>query len=168
VPVIFTDYSGLADELSGIGFHVGYKKVKIGNGAFPYPAEAYWAEPDINDAIIQLKTALDLVEKGSWEKKAAERQNWIENFSRSNQKILKDEMKNLLASVSLVEHRFDRYLKFNEKITRMILSEVITSKIFSLWKMLPSVLRKFLKPKVTNLYFSLLKEYANPNVKEKI
>lgn len=168
VPVVFTDYSGLAEELLGIGFHVGYKKVKIGNGAFPYSADAYWAEPDINDAIIQLKTALELVENGNWEKSASERQSWIENFSKKNQTVLNDEVKSLFASVSLVEHRFDRYEKFFPKINYKILSESNTTKILKVWKIFPSALRKFLKPKITSLYFSLLKEPTHPNFKEKI
>lgn len=59
-PVIATGYSGTNDFVSHeTGFVVRYDLVEVGAGAEPYPAEAQWADPDLDDAAAQMRRVLE-------------------------------------------------------------------------------------------------------------
>jgi glycosyltransferase involved in cell wall biosynthesis len=56
VPVVATGYSGNSDFLSErTGFPVAYELAPVGACAAPYPADARWAEPDVDDAARLLR-----------------------------------------------------------------------------------------------------------------
>lgn len=59
-PVIATSYSGSADYmLPGHSLPVGYTMVPVGEGSFPYPPEAEWAEPDVAEAATHMRAIAD-------------------------------------------------------------------------------------------------------------
>ena len=50
-PVVATAYGGNTDFITeATGYPIGYSMVEVGPGAYPYPASARWAEPDLDDA----------------------------------------------------------------------------------------------------------------------
>ncbi|MBA0127504.1 FkbM family methyltransferase [Haloechinothrix sp. YIM 98757] len=60
LPVISTDYSGTSefvDESSG--WLVPYRLVRVGEGNFPYHADALWAEPDLDTAAAAMRAVAD-------------------------------------------------------------------------------------------------------------
>ena len=59
-PVIATGYSGnmtFMDEHSA--FLVPFDEVEVGRGAYPYPAEARWAQPDVDAAAGAMRRVFD-------------------------------------------------------------------------------------------------------------
>lgn len=59
-PVIATGYSGNVDFVNDrTGWLVDYDLVEVGAGAEPYPAEAQWAEPDLDAAARAMRAAFD-------------------------------------------------------------------------------------------------------------
>lgn len=63
LPVVYTNYGGVTDYLENGFFPVAYTPVRVGDSAHasgPYDREAWWAEPDLDDAEVQLRRALDL------------------------------------------------------------------------------------------------------------
>ena len=77
IPVIATNYSGLSVETGSFFFPVEYELIQVGDKAFPYPADAFWADPSINSAAHQLVTAVNLFESGEWK---AGRRTRLENL----------------------------------------------------------------------------------------
>ena len=56
LPVVSTDYSGSAEFApAGVGWPVPYTLVPVGRGKPPYPADALWAEPDLDAAAAALR-----------------------------------------------------------------------------------------------------------------
>jgi glycosyltransferase involved in cell wall biosynthesis len=59
-PVVATGYSGNLDFMTAENsFLVDHELVAVGDGADPYPAEAHWAEPDLDHAAAQLRAVFD-------------------------------------------------------------------------------------------------------------
>jgi glycosyltransferase involved in cell wall biosynthesis len=59
-PVVATAYGGNTDFLSEeTGFPVSYSLVPIGDGAWPYDPRAEWAQPDLDDAVRQLRAVVE-------------------------------------------------------------------------------------------------------------
>ena len=59
-PVIATAYSGNLDFMTAENSYlVDHEQVEIGDGAEPYPAEARWAEPDVNHAARLMREVFD-------------------------------------------------------------------------------------------------------------
>jgi glycosyltransferase involved in cell wall biosynthesis/SAM-dependent methyltransferase len=59
-PVVATGYSGNLDfMLPENSFLVDYELVEVGAGNDPYPAEAHWAEPNLDHAAEQLRAVFD-------------------------------------------------------------------------------------------------------------
>lgn len=55
-PIIATGYSGCLSFLNpNNSFLVDYRLVNVGEGAGPYPEQAQWAEPDIDDAAEKMR-----------------------------------------------------------------------------------------------------------------
>jgi glycosyltransferase involved in cell wall biosynthesis len=161
VPAIFTSYSGLSDELRQIGFHVNYELTKIGENANPYPPKGQWAEPDIDHAVKQLRTALTQVESGQWKAESFSRGEWITEFLALNEKIAINEVTNLINSVSLVENRFDRFNHHRGFILHKLLLKIKLNSLLPLWKKLPIGVRQKWKPIILRMYFILYKRDAN-------
>jgi FkbM family methyltransferase len=56
LPVIATDYSGSAEVLtSDTGWPVGYRLTRVGDGNYPYPPDAQWAEPILDSAVEAMR-----------------------------------------------------------------------------------------------------------------
>jgi glycosyltransferase involved in cell wall biosynthesis len=72
-PVVFTNYGGISELLADHHFPVSYTKILIGADAGPYSDGAMWAEPDLVDAAISLRTAISQVRSGEWKAKQTER-----------------------------------------------------------------------------------------------
>jgi len=161
VPAIFTNYSGLSEELNDIGFKVNYSMTKISGNAHPYPENGDWAEPEVDHAVAQLREALKQVESGLWQDGADSRDKWVQQFLNRNTELAISEIKKLLDSISLVENRFDRYSYQNNFILRKILPKFKVGTMLPLWRKLPIGLRQTLKPYILRLYFGLLKRDAN-------
>ena len=67
LPVVYTNYGGVVDYLQGGFFPVSYAMVRVDESVHdsgPYDGDALWAEPDIDDAVRQLRSALALVDSG--------------------------------------------------------------------------------------------------------
>ena len=63
LPVVYTNYGGVTDFLEDGFFPVTYTSVMVGESSHesgPYDRTAWWAEPDLDDAELQLRAALDL------------------------------------------------------------------------------------------------------------
>jgi len=59
-PVVATGYSGNLDFMTPENsFLVDYDLVEVGPGNDPYPADAHWAEPDVEHAARQLRAVFD-------------------------------------------------------------------------------------------------------------
>jgi glycosyltransferase involved in cell wall biosynthesis len=59
-PVIATGYSGNVDYMSSENSYlVKHSMVEIGDGADPYPPDGHWAEPDLNDAVAQMRSVFE-------------------------------------------------------------------------------------------------------------
>jgi glycosyltransferase involved in cell wall biosynthesis len=59
-PVVATGYSGNLDFMTPeSSFLVDHELVEVGEGSDPYPAEARWAEPDLDHAAAQLRAVFD-------------------------------------------------------------------------------------------------------------
>lgn len=59
-PVIATGYSGNLDFVDErTGWLVDHRLVDVGSGSDPYPADAQWAEPDVDDAARKMRTAFE-------------------------------------------------------------------------------------------------------------
>ncbi|MGH4017461.1 MAG: glycosyltransferase, partial [Pseudonocardiaceae bacterium] len=59
LPVIATDYSGSSEVLpESAGWLVPATLVEVGPGRFPYPADALWAEPDLDRAAAAMRSVL--------------------------------------------------------------------------------------------------------------
>jgi hypothetical protein len=63
-PVIATAYSGNLDFMTASNsLLVDYRMVAIGAGADPYPADAHWAEPDLQHAAMLMRGLFDNPER---------------------------------------------------------------------------------------------------------
>jgi glycosyltransferase involved in cell wall biosynthesis/SAM-dependent methyltransferase len=59
-PVVATAYGGNTDFLSqNTGFPVSYTLVPVGEGAWPYDPDAEWAQPDLEDAVHQMRAVVE-------------------------------------------------------------------------------------------------------------
>jgi len=59
-PVIATAYSGGAELLAADrAYPVGYRRVPIGVGSEPYPADGEWAEPDVAGAAAAMRAVVE-------------------------------------------------------------------------------------------------------------
>ena len=61
LPVLYTNYGGIAEFMDEGFFPVSYQMTKVGEShhdAGPYDKSAWWAEPDLDDAERQLRRAL--------------------------------------------------------------------------------------------------------------
>lgn len=59
-PVIATGYSGNLDFVDDrTGWLVDHEIVDVGDGSDPYPADAQWAQPDIEDAARKMRAAFE-------------------------------------------------------------------------------------------------------------
>jgi glycosyltransferase involved in cell wall biosynthesis len=59
-PVVATGYSGNLDFMTPeTAFLVDHELVEVGAGSDPYPADAHWAEPDLDHAAHQLRAVFD-------------------------------------------------------------------------------------------------------------
>lgn len=59
-PVIATGYSGNLDFVDErTGWLVDYDLVDVGPGSAPYPEDAQWAEPDVDDAARKMRAAFE-------------------------------------------------------------------------------------------------------------
>jgi FkbM family methyltransferase len=59
LPVIATDYSGSSEVLpASAGWLVPGSLVPVGPGKPPYPADAHWAEPDLDAAVAALRAVV--------------------------------------------------------------------------------------------------------------
>ena len=59
-PVIATGYSGNLDFMDPATAHlVPYELMEVGSGAEPYPADAVWAEPDLDAAADLMRAVFD-------------------------------------------------------------------------------------------------------------
>jgi glycosyltransferase involved in cell wall biosynthesis len=59
-PVVATGYSGNLDFMTPeTAFLVDHELVEVGDGNDPYPADARWAEPDLDHAASQLRAVFD-------------------------------------------------------------------------------------------------------------
>ncbi|MFO0851534.1 MAG: glycosyltransferase family 4 protein [Gemmataceae bacterium] len=59
-PVVSTDYSATTEFLTPeVGLPVDYRLVPVGDGHPPYPADARWAEPDVEYAAVRLRWVYD-------------------------------------------------------------------------------------------------------------
>jgi glycosyltransferase involved in cell wall biosynthesis len=59
-PVIATGYSGNLDYMSSENSYlVRHSMVEIGDGADPYPPDGQWAEPDLTDAVSQMRNVFE-------------------------------------------------------------------------------------------------------------
>ena len=161
VPAIFTNYSGLSEELSDVGFKVNYQMTKIGGDAHPYPKNGDWAEPEIDHAVAQLREALRQVDSGTWQAGTDSRGKWVKQFLDRNSELAIREIKSLLDSISLVENRFDRYSYQNSFILRKILPKFKAGILLTLWRKLPLGMRQNLRPFILKIYFGFLKRDAN-------
>ncbi|MEI9907420.1 MAG: hypothetical protein WDO06_05545 [Actinomycetota bacterium] len=82
--MVFTAYSGIAQEVEKIGFPVDYTKVSVGYDEGPYPGTSTWAEPDVGDAVRQTRNALEKVKSGDWAQSKGDRRKWVDNFYESS------------------------------------------------------------------------------------
>jgi glycosyltransferase involved in cell wall biosynthesis len=63
LPEVYTNYGGVTDFLENGFFPVSYELVQVGDSTYesgPYDPTAWWAEPDLDVAELQLRRALDL------------------------------------------------------------------------------------------------------------
>jgi glycosyltransferase involved in cell wall biosynthesis len=59
-PVVATGYSGNLEFMTpDNSFLVDHVLVEVGEGNEPYPAEAHWADPDLDDAALKLRAVFD-------------------------------------------------------------------------------------------------------------
>ena len=161
VPVIFTNYSGLASELDQIGFKVGYELVAIGENAHPYPPKGQWAEPDIDSAILQLRTAMHQVADGSWPAARPARDLWVQSFLKANSVKALSEVNQLIDSIPLIQHRFDRFTVFRSRFLSKNLPKMKLDLFLPAWKKLPIGVRQKLKPILLKVYFKYLRRDVN-------
>ena len=73
VPVIFTNYGGFCELMPPGHFPVSWEYKSVGENASPYPKEAIWADPNYEDAKLQIATAINQLSNGSWEMNSASR-----------------------------------------------------------------------------------------------
>jgi FkbM family methyltransferase len=60
LPAIATGYGGTAEFLTAdIGWPIPYRLVPVGQGNPPYPADAVWAEPDLDAAARAMREVVD-------------------------------------------------------------------------------------------------------------
>ena len=161
IPAVYTNYSGLSRELEGVGFKVDFQLAKIGADSHPYPPDAFWAEPNLEHAVEQLRSALELIENGQWKMARVSRAKWVQEFLDLNSEIAKKEIMHLLDSVALVEHRFDRFIYLKSGPFKKIYRRLSKTSILWLWKKLPIGLRRKWKPIVLRIYFGVLKRDVN-------
>ena len=59
-PAIATGFSGNVDFMPpGAGYLTAWSQAAVGEGAGDYPADATWAEPDLDDAARQMRSVFD-------------------------------------------------------------------------------------------------------------
>jgi glycosyltransferase involved in cell wall biosynthesis/SAM-dependent methyltransferase len=59
-PVVATGYGGNTDFLNEqTGYPVAHTLTKVGEGAWPYDPDAEWAQPDLDDAVRQLRAVVE-------------------------------------------------------------------------------------------------------------
>ena len=151
IPAIYTDYSGLGQELAPIGFPVNFDLEAIGDSAHPYPPTGYWAEPDINHATEQLRLALQLVEDGQWKIGFDDREVFVKNFLHGKSEMILNTIDSLLHKATSIESRFKRskIIRFSppEKSPRAWIHSII----IPAWSLLPLETRKTWKPRILKL-----------------
>ncbi|USX50035.1 glycosyltransferase family 4 protein [Lentzea sp. HUAS12] len=60
MPVISTDYSSTTEFFDpSVGWAIPYKMVEVGEGWYPYPADALWADPDLDAAAKAMREVAD-------------------------------------------------------------------------------------------------------------
>lgn len=65
-PVIATGYSGNLDYMSSENSYlVKHSMIEIGDGADPYPPDGQWAEPDLTDAVAQMRSVFERPEEAA-------------------------------------------------------------------------------------------------------
>ena len=87
-PVVATAYGGPADYLSeSTGFPVGYRLVELGAGNEPYPADATWADPDLDQAAELMRHVVehpaDAARRGERARELMEREHSTEAAGRA-------------------------------------------------------------------------------------
>jgi glycosyltransferase involved in cell wall biosynthesis len=87
-PVVATGYGGPADYLSeSTGFPVGYRLVELGPGNEPYPADATWADPDLDQAAELMRHVVehpaDAARRGERARELMEREHSTEAAGRA-------------------------------------------------------------------------------------
>jgi hypothetical protein len=69
-PAIATGFSGNVDFMPpGAGYLTAWSQTTVGEGAGAYPADATWAEPDLDDAARLMRSAFD--DRGEAARRAA-------------------------------------------------------------------------------------------------
>jgi glycosyltransferase involved in cell wall biosynthesis/SAM-dependent methyltransferase len=59
-PLVATAYGGNTDYLTeATGYPISYALVPVGDGAWPYEPTAQWAQPDLDDAVRQLRAVVE-------------------------------------------------------------------------------------------------------------
>ncbi|MGH9020273.1 MAG: glycosyltransferase [Acidimicrobiales bacterium] len=92
LPVIYTNYGGVAEYLQDGFFPVAYSPARVGDAphdAGPYDADAWWAEPDMDDAERQLRRALTLTTDDASEVSLrVDRKQLIENLLAARAEVV--------------------------------------------------------------------------------
>lgn len=66
LPVIATDYSSTTEFFDdSVGWTVPYELVPVGPGWLPYPADGYWADPDLHAAARAMREVADNPEEAA-------------------------------------------------------------------------------------------------------
>ena len=158
VPAVFTNYSGLADELVGIGFAVDYQLTKIGNDAGPYPSDGLWAEPDLEHASKQLRAALNQVESGAWLNNQGSRSKFVGDFLQVNSATAIALVAQMMESVSLIERKFPLQSHLQFKDSRNVFLLKVHAFFKPAWSLLPLNLRIRLNQHILKIATAFIKE----------
>ncbi len=158
VPAVFTNYSGLADELVGIGFAVDYQLTKIGNDAGPYPSDGLWAEPDLEHASKQLRAALNQVESGAWLNNQGSRSKFVGDFLQVNSATAIALVAQMMESVSLIERKFPLQSHLQFKDSRNVFLLKVHAFFKPAWSLLPLNLRIRLNQLILKIATAFIKE----------
>jgi glycosyltransferase involved in cell wall biosynthesis len=75
VPVVYTNYGGFCELIPTGHFPVSWEYVLVGEGALPYPKDALWAEPNLEEAKMQVMSAIYQKLNKIWESNSSTRKN---------------------------------------------------------------------------------------------
>ena len=130
LPVVYTNYGGVAEFMEEGFFPVDYTMVRVGESHYdtgPYDRDSWWAEPDLDDAERQLRRALELGDEDETVATlAVNRKQLVENLESAQAEVV------ATAERLLERARSDEQIEESPLIAELLRPRVVVEEVVPL------------------------------------